>query len=72
LNFSKAGCVTTLSVYNQYHVDLPVFVVVVIAHGVLNVANAMDLQWFPSNLHIYLHQSIDVFHPLETLCHVPT
>jgi len=31
----------------------------------------MDLQWFPSNLHIHLHQSVNVLHPLETLCHVP-
>jgi hypothetical protein len=54
----------------QYPVDLLVSVVVVIANVVPNVANDMDLLWFPSNLHIHLHQSVDVLHPLETLFHV--
>jgi hypothetical protein len=41
------------------------FAIVIIANVVPNVANVMDLQWSPSNLHI--HQSANVIHPLETL-----
>jgi hypothetical protein len=50
--------------------DLFVYVVIV-AIVVGNVENVMDLQWFPSNLHIHPHQSANVPHLLETLCHVP-
>jgi hypothetical protein len=52
--------------------------IVVVANVVANVANVanvtdvMDLWWFPSNLHTLLHQSANVFHLLETLCHVPS
>jgi hypothetical protein len=42
----------------------------VAANVVVNVGNVVDLQWYPSNLHIHFHQSVDVPHPLETLCHV--
>ncbi len=45
--------------------------VVVVANVIPNVTNAMDLQRFPSNLHIHLHQNANDFHPLEPLCHVP-
>jgi len=55
-----------------------VFTIVAVANVVPNVANVadvadvMDLRWFPSNLHTHLHQSVDVLHLLETLCHVPS
>ncbi len=45
--------------------------VVVATNVVVNVENVVDLQWSPSNLHIHPNESGDVFHPLETLCHVP-
>ncbi len=48
----------------QYLVDLPMSTIVI-------TTNVVNLQWSPSNLHIHLHQSVDVFHPLKTLCHVP-
>jgi hypothetical protein len=48
------------------------FVVVVVANVVPNVTNVVDLHWFTSNFHIHLHQSANVFHLLETLCHVPS
>jgi hypothetical protein len=46
------------------------FGVVVTTNVVINVENVVDLQWSPSNLHIHPHQSADVPHPLETLCHL--
>jgi hypothetical protein len=42
LNFSKVGCVATLSIYNLVLVDLPMFVVVV-ANIVSNATNVGDL-----------------------------
>jgi hypothetical protein len=45
------------------------FAIVVVANVVINVRNVVDFQWYPSNIHP--HQSVDVPHPLETLCHVP-
>jgi hypothetical protein len=48
------------------------FVIVVAANDVVNVENVLDFQWSPSNLHIHPLQSVDVPHPLETLCHAPS
>jgi hypothetical protein len=48
-----------------------IVVVVIAANNVVNVGNVVDLQWSPFNLHICRHQSVDVPHLLETLCHVP-
>jgi hypothetical protein len=45
-------------------------VVVVATNDVLNFGNVVDFQGFPSNLHMHPHQSVDVPHPLKTLCHV--
>jgi hypothetical protein len=45
--------------------------IVAIVNVAINVENVSNLQWFPSNLHIHLLQSVDDLHPLETLCHVP-
>jgi hypothetical protein len=36
------------------------FVVIIVANVVVNVENVLDLQWFPSNLHIHPLQSVDV------------
>jgi len=55
----------------QWPINLLVYVIVVIANVEVKFENVVDLKWFPSNLHIHLHESVDVFHPLETLCHVP-
>jgi hypothetical protein len=71
LNSSKPSYVTTFSVYSSVAIDLPVFFVVVATNVVRNAANVVNLKWFPSNLNIHLHQSANVFHPLEPLCHVP-
>ncbi len=46
-------------------------IVVVVTNVAVNDGNVLDLQWFPSNLHIHFHQSVDVPHPLETSCHDP-
>jgi hypothetical protein len=46
--------------------------IVVVANVVANVENVLDLEWSPSNLHIHPLQSVNVLHPLETLCHVPS
>jgi hypothetical protein len=48
-----------------------IIVIVATTNDVVNVGNVVDLQWSPSNHHIRRHQSADVPHPLETLCHVP-
>jgi hypothetical protein len=49
-----------------------VFDVVATTNVVPNVANVVDLQWSPFNLHVHLHQSANALRPLETLCHVPS
>ncbi len=46
--------------------------VVIVAIVVVNAENVVDLQWSPSNFHIHPHQSANVLHLLETLCHVPS
>jgi len=57
----------------QQPIDLLVYiVVVVVAITVVNAENVVDLEWSPSNLHIHPHQSVNVPHLLETLCHVPS
>ncbi len=48
-----------------------VVVTVVVANDVENFGNVVDFQWFPYDFHTHSHQSPDVLHPLETLCHVP-
>jgi hypothetical protein len=49
-----------------------VVAIVVAANDVVNAGNVVDFQWCPFNLHICPHPSANVFHLLETLCHVPS
>jgi hypothetical protein len=43
-----------------------VFVVVVVANGVVNVANGVDFHGYPSILHKCPHSSMDAPQPLES------